>query len=484
MRTELLKKMPPVNGLSTLSKADAFNSDIISCIHANYPEAVKQCKSIAKNFKGSTRLQTSFNIWKWLKSNIQYVKDVKGSQWVKLPNRFISDGSGDCKSYSLFTAGILGALGIPFSFRYAGYVPGSAIPTHVYVVTEDESGQPIIIDAVYRAFNSQKKYDFKKDYPMNVYTLSGFDNTVNGISEDQFIGAVLTELTPSEIQRAARAIDIINKRSGVYGPEDIEDIGALKQAVKKVAAKVTKSAQKVVKVAPKVAQKAAAAVKKVANTSAKVMLAGPRGSFLLLLRGNVHSFASKVVAKKNDPRLKNIWENLGGDFKELIKNAEVGAKKKPIFGIGEPVTVALASAVPIISALAAVIGKSDAKVSPANPSSATAPPVDENAPGSGVAKLIKAATPLIKKVQAGKKAAKDIKQAAQTVAPAAKSVKSFFQGGASSSSTPSSSSSGSEGGAAFQQETPQAPEQTTGPGISPMLLLGAGALALLLLTNK
>ncbi len=493
--------MPPVNGLNTLVKADAINSDIISAIHNAYPTAVKQSKGIAKSFVGSNRLQTSFNIWKWLKSNIHYVKDIKGSQWVKLPNRFISDGSGDCKSYSLFTAGILGALGIPFSFRYTSYIPGSSIPTHIYVVTQDENGTPIIIDGVYKSFNSQKAFEFKKDYPMNVSVLSGFDDyQINGISDDDYIGAVLDTSTPAEIAAAYRAITCINNRSGVYGPGDVEDIGALKDVVKKVAKKV---AAPVKKVSQAVAKKVVTAVKKVAEAGTKVTLAPARGAYLLLLRINVHGFAGKVLQKKNDSALKNRWENLGGDFKELIKNAEVGAKKKSIFGVGDPATItALASASAIIAALAPILGKGEKVPATAAPDSAS---------GSKVAALIQKATPFIKagsllkgkvgtKVETLTKKAQAAKSSLPVVAPvpskggvfnkakaavtAAKSASNITTASGGSSYSPTSYSSGgsSAGSQSETFETDIQPSET-GSSSNMLLLVGLG-IGLLALTSK
>lgn len=496
--------MPPVNGLNILVKTDAINQDIISAIHNSYPEAVKQCKGIAKSFVGANRLQTSFNIWKWLKANIHYVKDVKGSQWVKLPNRFISDGSGDCKSYSLFTGAILGALNIPFSFRYTSYIPGSSIPTHIYVVTQDEKGQPIIIDGVYKAFNSQKAFEFNKDYPMNVSVLSGLEDNLYGISEDDYIGAVLSSCTPHEIRKAHRAITHINKKSGVYGPDDIEDIGSLKTAVKKVTKAVSKAVP-LKQVASKVAtavkadtKKIVSAVKKVAEASPKIALAPARGAYLLLLKENVHGFATKVMQKRNDPALKNRWENLGGSFNELIKAAESGAKKKSIFGVGVVgATASLASAAAIIAALAPILGKGE-----------TAPgtPAADSSSGSKVATLIKKATPFVK-LGTNLLGSKAKVKTVQTLIPSAAGSKKdrltalvnkgkqTLQAQAASSqaaelktsSGGSSYGGGSSSGSSYSAASPEATEQlqeTEQPGSNnTLLLIGAAAFTLYLISQ-
>lgn len=176
---DVFNKIGSPEGKNILNKANAINSDIIKTINKNVPTAVIQCKTIAKKFEGNTELETCRNIWEFLKTKIQYKKDPAAAQMVRLPRRFLRDGKGDCKSFALFTAGVLGALGIPFKIRYAGYNSGIKIPSHVYVITDNG----IIIDAVWHRFNDEKEPKFLKD--MKVYTLAGLDNVryspVNGL---------------------------------------------------------------------------------------------------------------------------------------------------------------------------------------------------------------------------------------------------------------------------------------------------------------
>lgn len=173
---------------NTLNVADAVNSDIISTIDKNFQTAVEQTKNVARQFEGESAQATAFNIWKFLRQHITYKKDDDSGQLVRLPSRFIADGTGDCKSYSLTAAAILANLGLPVAFRYASY-NASPIPTHVYVVTKDESGRTIIVDGVYHDFNSEKIPVHKYDKQMKVYTLSGlseafdFQETMQGIGK-------------------------------------------------------------------------------------------------------------------------------------------------------------------------------------------------------------------------------------------------------------------------------------------------------------
>ena len=69
----------------------------------------------------------------------------------------------------------------------------------------------------------------------------------------------------------------------------------------------------------------------------KGALAMPRGSYLALLRLNYRGNAWKIMAIENGDanlknKLKNKWQNkLGGNYSKLIKNAKIGARKKPFF---------------------------------------------------------------------------------------------------------------------------------------------------------
>lgn len=315
-RTEAISYLPPTLFTSELNYPDGGNSDIIQVLHKNITRAVSQTRDIAKKFKGATDLDTSRNIWNFLKKEIRYKKDRYGRQDIKLPSRFVSDGSGDCKSYSLFTAGILYNLGIPFSIRYTSY-SADPTPQHVYVVLD--SG--IIIDGVWTRFNDQKPYTFKKDFTMKIQTLAG--------------------------------IGCLNCRSNALaGPTVmIGDIGkiSLKKAVKSVKKAVTKTASKVQTAAKKTAVvKAASKIQTkakntgIVKTAAKlqsqikaggvksVALAAPRRAWRTLVSLNFRGWATKLAS--NISRSKEIWAKAGGNWPELEKSINTGKGKKALFG--------------------------------------------------------------------------------------------------------------------------------------------------------
>lgn len=174
LRKSAVQKLPIPDNIKTLNASNAFNSDIIQAIESAFSKAKEQTAVLSKHFKKSTREETAKAVWDFLKHQMKYERDADGSQLVRLPSRFVRGGVGDCKSFSLFAASILANLGFPVAFRYASY-SHSAIPTHVYVVTSDETGKPIIVDGVWHSFNSEKAYRHKIDHVMNVYTLSGVE---------------------------------------------------------------------------------------------------------------------------------------------------------------------------------------------------------------------------------------------------------------------------------------------------------------------
>lgn len=139
-------------------KPNGSNSDIRKVLESPtvMKIAMSQTAQLAQKFKGKTTKETCYNIWKFLKNNIQYREDGMKAQNIKLPSRFLKDGSGDCKSYSLFTAAILNNLGIRPYWTYASYNQDST-PQHVYITTKDGC----IVDGVWNSFNSEKKPNFK-----------------------------------------------------------------------------------------------------------------------------------------------------------------------------------------------------------------------------------------------------------------------------------------------------------------------------------
>jgi hypothetical protein len=134
---------------------DGDNKQLRDAIFKATPLAVTQTKKIANQFKGKTELDTCRNIFNYLLTSVTYKED--GShQKIKVPSALMRERQADCKSYALFTAGILQNLGIGWKYCLTSY-NNDPTPQHIYVVTD--SG--IIIDAVWKIFNEEKKPNYK-----------------------------------------------------------------------------------------------------------------------------------------------------------------------------------------------------------------------------------------------------------------------------------------------------------------------------------
>lgn len=405
--------MPAPLNENILMVQDAMNNDIIQSIHKLYPTGLLQTKDYSKRFKAATNLQTAKNVWEFMKRKITYKRDPNHKQMIRLPNRFANDGDGDCKSFALFAASILGNLGLPVTFRYTGYKAGTTTPTHVYMVTQDEIGNDIIVDGVYRYFNSEKPYTFKKDYKMEVLALA---DDVNGIGKfklpggkfrKKFLKAHLKMLPKplrkaaiKQLQFAAKVSPLpkeakeefnnlsgnensfrcrklkfnlnskLKKRIGEFD-NDLGYLGVENDAtyIQGIYGKKKKKKKK-----GKFFKKIGKAVKKVAQAVKKVSLVPMRKSFQALIAVNFMALASKLklALVKKPGKVEALWKKLGGNPKNLIKTINSGAKKKPIFGkrpkgvrgigtieiegIGAaPVAALLASAGTILAAFASIL---------------------------------------------------------------------------------------------------------------------------------
>lgn len=184
-------------GQNITVKQAATNAQLQRALEAALPGAVAQTKDISPKFKGATDSETCKKIFDYLKNQIRYDKDGF-TQKIKFPSALMRERSGDCKSYSLFTAAILKNLGIPFRWTYASYTPGVNVPGHVYITTD--SG--CIIDAVWGKFNSEKK-PFNKFYKsMNISYISGCEPCVGAITLPK-IGAGLKKAATTVTTGAA-----------------------------------------------------------------------------------------------------------------------------------------------------------------------------------------------------------------------------------------------------------------------------------------
>jgi len=210
-----------------LVSRNGSNAQLQRAIEAAVPLATAQTKQVASRFRGRNEKETAAKVFNYLKNQVNYKAD-RQDQNVQLPSALMRDKSADCKSYSLFTMGILNNLGIPAKLRYASY-SNDPTPTHVYVVTNKGT----IIDAVYGKFNAEKPYTAKKDKSingMNINYISGIVNMPakkigsidwakrtgvwNSLSAGQKAAIRASQVLGLKVTARALVLAVINKNGG------------------------------------------------------------------------------------------------------------------------------------------------------------------------------------------------------------------------------------------------------------------------------
>lgn len=310
----LLRAISPFQNKRRIVAFDQSTGDIIAGLLATHDQYKTEYDKIYKQFDAPTNEGIARKIFSFLKEKCHYVIEPNGYQTLRSPAAILSLGMNpkiglDCKSYSLFIAGILDAFRrhgrpINFTYRFASYKPHDRLPHHVFVVMK-VNGKEIWIDPVMPTFNNRKSYfhSLDKKVPMSLYALSG-----------------------------------IGRRS----KED--------RQLKKEDRKARKAAKKA---------KAKNAIKK----RGKILLkfnpatASARNAVLLLLKLNIFQLAMKLhKLSMTGDKLKNFWEKIGGNYNNLLKNIMVGVKHhekrhgKQVAGIGAApaIAAAIAAATPII----------------------------------------------------------------------------------------------------------------------------------------
>lgn len=141
-----------------------MNDDIVRCWCECYERFKDQPETLAIRLApyGSVdeRCQEIFG---YMVNNTRYRLDQDGEQLIKSPARFLDDGCGDCKSYTMFIASCLHCLGIPCKVRFVNF-DGGIQYTHVYPLAIDERGREIPMDACEKGTDGMILYNYARPY--------------------------------------------------------------------------------------------------------------------------------------------------------------------------------------------------------------------------------------------------------------------------------------------------------------------------------
>lgn len=217
-KNTILGKLTPFLNQQNIVVENQGVNDIISGILQTHNKYIDEYDKIYPYFIGSDLQETSKNIYDFLKKNVPYYIESNEYQFLKSPSSIISTPS-DCKSYALFSCGVLDAIkrntGEDFEilYRFASYDPFDKVPQHVFCVVRGE-GEEFWIDPVLNKFNEKKQPYFYKDKNVNkmaLVGLSGVDSTQN-----EGVGSTLTDIFDS-VLKAAPGIITATKGTPDYG---------------------------------------------------------------------------------------------------------------------------------------------------------------------------------------------------------------------------------------------------------------------------
>lgn len=191
------------NGNKTILNPKGYTKDIVKSVVDVFKKTHSQAAEFTPIFNGGSVREICENIVCFILDNIKYKVDPVGEQWIKTPFRFIDDGVGDCKSYSIFVCSVLTELGIENGFRFASYSNGDF--THVYSVAFDEVGNEIVVDCV--AIQQHKaglfeevKYKKQKTIMNNTTKIS----MLSGVSETEEIKEIVFSANDTMAQITAK----------------------------------------------------------------------------------------------------------------------------------------------------------------------------------------------------------------------------------------------------------------------------------------
>jgi hypothetical protein len=373
---------------------NGYNNDIIKALNNSFPTAAKQVQNI--KFSGTTGLEKGRAIYNYLRNSIKYKKDPEGKQYIQLPARLINGTkSGDCKSLALSAAAFMAANGFKdIRLRYAAYSDTDFTPSHVYTVGKDERGADIIIDAVYKQYNKEVPYTFKKDFDMKIEVLSGLQQITRTITPGQKMRKTLTleqlaektankpfifnavkneiarkqgtknpiKYTPAQLKMYAQQLTARINKPGVptiFKKIYVKELSALQNNnfsgnLIQEAAYIQGLQEEIGKLSLKKLKKGLKKInpKSILKAVKAVGLLVPRKAALALMALNFRGMATRASQIRDPKKLQKLWDRLGGKWSVLEKAIRNGKKKKPLFGANK-------KKIKVIKGIGAVIVEDD-----------------------------------------------------------------------------------------------------------------------------
>lgn len=140
----------------------------------------RQVERLAAHLKDDDEMQSAFNVWHWLHTNVRYNYDTPGEEEIRTPARVWADRySGvDCDCLAVFTACLLLNMGYAPKFEIVAF-NNSPTFSHIYVNLDGMAIDRVLPVFLARPGNITKTQIME----IPVYSLSGIDgcNTLSGV---------------------------------------------------------------------------------------------------------------------------------------------------------------------------------------------------------------------------------------------------------------------------------------------------------------
>ena len=140
----------------------------------------RQVERLAAHLQDPDEMQSAFNVWHWLHTNVRYNYDTPGEEEIRTPARVWADRESgvDCDCLAVFTACLLICMGYKPKFEIVAF-NNSPTFSHIYVNLDGMAIDRVLPVFLARPGNITKTQIM--DIP--VYSLSGIDgcNTLSGV---------------------------------------------------------------------------------------------------------------------------------------------------------------------------------------------------------------------------------------------------------------------------------------------------------------
>jgi len=237
-----LHLVPKPAGENKTVKHNANVYDTVKFIPQVVKATLNQSRQLARYLLDKDIKRTCQNIWKWIYDHIEYEKDESFLEQVRTTSRLVYDQKGDCDCYTTTINGLMENVRqmTGWAFQLVNRITkyGADHFQHIYPIVKLPNGERIVIDCVTEHFNYEEPYTEKKDFLMDLQLLNGIDRIA--IQQNDFDGF-----------------------------DQEEDLGKLKDVIKKVGTAVKTAAQKTGEAVKTAAQKTGAAVKTAVQNTGK-----------------------------------------------------------------------------------------------------------------------------------------------------------------------------------------------------------------------